>query len=78
MRRAARELDVDLTRSWLAGDILDDVEAGNRAGCKTALIHNGGETVWRMGRKRVPTIAAPDIDAASRLIANWAVDEVEL
>src|SRR5579871_3015278 len=36
--RGAREHDVDLPRSWLVGDILDDVEAGCRAGCRTILI----------------------------------------
>lgn len=35
--QAAAELDLDLEHSWLVGDILDDVEAGNRAGCRTIL-----------------------------------------
>ncbi len=41
--RAARELDLDLGRSWFVGDILDDVEAGNRAGCGTVLVDLGTE-----------------------------------
>ncbi len=41
--RAAAELDIDLTRSWYIGDILDDVEAGNRAGCRTILVDLGTE-----------------------------------
>lgn len=41
--RAAQELDLDLSRSWLIGDILDDVEAGARAGCRTALVDVGSE-----------------------------------
>lgn len=36
--RAATDLDLDLSRSWFVGDILDDVEAGNRAGCRTILV----------------------------------------
>ncbi len=36
--QAARELDLELGRSWFVGDILDDVEAGNRAGCRTVLV----------------------------------------
>ena len=36
--RAAAELDIDPRRSWLIGDILDDVEAGNRVGCRTVLV----------------------------------------
>jgi len=41
--RAAAELDLDLRRSWFVGDILDDVEAGNRAGCPTVLVDLGTE-----------------------------------
>src|SRR6185437_10611233 len=50
--RASRELGIDPSRSWLVGDILDDVEAGNRAGCGTVLIDNGNETEWVTGPYR--------------------------
>ncbi|MCJ8208686.1 HAD family hydrolase [Mucilaginibacter sp. RS28] len=43
---AAEKHHVDLSESWMVGDILNDVEAGNRAGCRTILIDNGGETEW--------------------------------
>src|SRR4051794_39103249 len=33
--QAAKELRLDLAESWLIGDILDDIEAGHRAGCRT-------------------------------------------
>ena len=36
--RAAAELDIDLTRSWMVGDSVRDVEAGQRAGCRTIRI----------------------------------------
>ena len=36
--RAAREHAIDLKHSWLVGDILDDIEAGHRAGCRAVLI----------------------------------------
>lgn len=36
--QAARELNVDLSRSWMIGDSQSDVEAGRRAGCRTVLI----------------------------------------
>src|SRR5690606_17787223 len=54
LHSAARDLGIDLERSWLVGDILDDVEAGNRAGCRTILFSNGNETEWRMGPRRRP------------------------
>ncbi|MDF3038034.1 MAG: family hydrolase [Thermomicrobiales bacterium] len=41
--RAAAERDIDLPRSWMIGDILDDIEAGNRAGCRTVLVDLGTE-----------------------------------
>lgn len=36
--RAGRELGLDLGRSWMVGDFFTDVEAGLRAGCRTALV----------------------------------------
>jgi D-glycero-D-manno-heptose 1,7-bisphosphate phosphatase len=46
--KAKLEHDVDLPRSWFIGDILDDVESGRRAGCRTILINNGHETEWQV------------------------------
>ncbi len=36
--KAARQLDLDLSRSWMVGDQETDVEAGRRAGCQTILV----------------------------------------
>jgi len=36
---AARELDLDLSHSWMIGDNDRDVEAGRSAGCKTILLN---------------------------------------
>lgn len=71
IERAAGDLGIDLARSWMVGDILDDVEAGNRAGCRAVLIANGGETEWRPGRHRVPAITAPDLPSAAAAILKW-------
>ncbi len=70
--RAATDHDIDLDRSWMVGDILHDVEAGNRAGCRTVLIDNGNETEWRLGARRIPTHVVPDLYAAAVLIAGEA------
>jgi D-glycero-D-manno-heptose 1,7-bisphosphate phosphatase len=35
---AAREMDLDLSQSWMIGDNHRDIEAGRSAGCKTILI----------------------------------------
>jgi D-glycero-D-manno-heptose 1,7-bisphosphate phosphatase len=39
--RAARDLDIDLSSSFMVGDRWRDVEAGKRAGCTTFLIDCG-------------------------------------
>ncbi len=36
--RAAQDLNIDLTRSWMVGDGKNDVTAGKKAGCHTALL----------------------------------------
>jgi D-glycero-D-manno-heptose 1,7-bisphosphate phosphatase len=41
--QAASDLAIDLASSWFLGDILDDIEAGNRAGCRTILVDIGTE-----------------------------------
>jgi D-glycero-D-manno-heptose 1,7-bisphosphate phosphatase len=66
--RAAKEHRVDLGRSWMIGDILDDVEAGRRAGCRTCLIDNGNETEWKMNEARRPDHVAADLPEAALLI----------
>ena len=68
---AASVHDVELERSWMIGDILDDVEAGARAGCRTILVDRGGETRWRGGRLRTPNAIVYDIaDAASIVLGG--------
>jgi D-glycero-D-manno-heptose 1,7-bisphosphate phosphatase len=66
--RAARDLDLDLTRSWMVGDILDDVEAGRQAGCRTVLIDNGHETEWHLTSTRIPDYAASNLQEAAACI----------
>jgi D-glycero-D-manno-heptose 1,7-bisphosphate phosphatase len=68
--RAAREQCIALRDSWLVGDILDDVEAGNRAGCRTVLLDNGNETEWRAGNHRTPHARAGDLYRAAQMIAR--------
>src|SRR5690606_16490855 len=68
LRRAAADLGLALDRSWMVGDILDDVEAGRRAGCRTVLLDVGHETEWRAGPLRRPHHMAPDLPAAVEVI----------
>jgi len=39
--RAARELDIDLARSWMVGDRWRDIDCGAAAGCRTIFIDYG-------------------------------------
>jgi len=75
--RATMELDLDLYNSWCVGDILDDVEAGNRAGCRTVLVDLGTEckptNVWRY-----PSFVARDTCHALRIIQTVQAFEHEL
>lgn len=67
---ALAEHEADAARSWMIGDILDDVEAGSRAGCRTALVDNGNETVWLDGPHRRPTLTAPDLLSVARHVTE--------
>lgn len=66
--RAARRHRLDLAKSWMVGDTLDDVEAGRRAGCRAVLLDNGGETVWRRTPMRKPDAVCRGWDAVAHQI----------
>lgn len=66
--KAAEEHHIDLANSWMIGDILDDVEAGKRAGCRTVLINNGNETEWLLHAGRKPTFIVNNLKEAAEMI----------
>ncbi len=68
--RAVADHGIQLRESWLVGDILDDIEAGRRAGCRTVLVDRGGETEWRRSPERTPDYIVGDLlEAAERIAA---------
>lgn len=69
--RAARELHIDLENSWFVGDILDDVEAGNAAGCHTVLVDLGSEPPPEQALRQ------PDFVARDTLHALHIVNAIE-
>ncbi len=77
LKRAAGCHGIDLNRSWFIGDILDDVEAGRRAGCNTILLNNGNETEWRLNAIRTPDRIESDLDAAGKWLSqrNWHAEQ---
>lgn len=72
--RAADDFDIDLHRSWFVGDILDDVEAGNRAGCRSVLVDLGSEQA-PTHFLRCPTLVGRDTCHALRMIRT--VEELQ-
>jgi len=72
--RAAKELNINLSLSWMIGDILNDMEAGKNAGCQTVLIDNGNETEWVLNQNRQPTYRVQTLyDAAKKIIAEQGI-----
>ncbi len=67
LRRAARKHGVDLSASWMVGDIEADVEAGRRAGARTVLV--GPEAA-----QPLPDHRAEDFAAAVRHILAVSED----
>ena len=65
----AQRHGLDLTRSWMLGDTLDDVEAGHRAGSRGLLFDSGGETVWRRSPLREPDAVFTDWAAVAEHVA---------
>ncbi len=68
---AARELDLDLERSWMVGDTDADVEAGRAAGCRTALILNAASAHKRSKEVGVD-LEGPDLAHVSALVLGFS------
>lgn len=68
--KASQDLNINLSASWMIGDILNDIEAGNKAGCQTILIDNGNETEWLINQNRQPEFTATTITEAADYILN--------
>jgi histidinol-phosphate phosphatase family protein len=72
--QAAMAHRLDLERSWMVGDILDDVEAGQRAGCRSVLLDVGHETQWRPGPLRTPHHRCADLWDAAQIVLGRTPD----
>jgi D-glycero-D-manno-heptose 1,7-bisphosphate phosphatase len=66
--RAAEEHGVDLSRSWMIGDKLLDLEAGRNAGCRVALVRTGYGSQVDAGRADL--VAADLPSAVARILAE--------
>jgi histidinol-phosphate phosphatase family protein len=70
LRQGAQAHHVDLRRSWMVGDILHDIEAGRRAGCRTVLLDVGNETQWQMSPLREPHYRCHNLLEAAEAIVQ--------
>lgn len=75
IEQAARELEIDLSRSYMIGDKIVDVECARAAGMKGVLVRTGygaGEIQYRRGRwSREPSFIADDLlDAVERILGE--------
>jgi D-glycero-D-manno-heptose 1,7-bisphosphate phosphatase len=59
--QAAETMDIDLAKSWIIGDGITDIEAGEKAGCRTILL---GRINGRLCQMIEQTNARPDFVAA--------------
>ena len=66
--RAARELGVDLKRSWMVGDRPADIGAGRAAGCRTIRV---GNAEWAESDPRAD-FETPDLARAAETILTRA------
>lgn len=68
LEEASLEFGIDLKRSWMIGDHLDDVECGKRSGCRTILLDNACESSHQEDKWRVPDFRAKDLEEAASII----------
>ncbi|MEJ5259023.1 MAG: HAD-IIIA family hydrolase [Anaerohalosphaeraceae bacterium] len=66
--KAAQDLSIDLSRSWMIGDSFRDIEAGIRAGCKTILIESPARRLQPGPSDPVPDRKVASLREAANLI----------
>lgn len=70
---AARDFDIDLKKSWMIGDMITDIAAGEAAGCNTVMIESAANertpiSAKHFNRSAVPTARARDVMGAVKYI----------
>jgi D,D-heptose 1,7-bisphosphate phosphatase len=70
--KAARKYSLDLSRCYLIGDKMSDVQAGLNAGCRTILVETGilDDEDQPQYRKTSPRLRVADLPRAARAIAG--------
>ena len=68
--QASRENDLDLQNSFMVGDKLADIEAGERAGCKSILVLTGYGATTALKPEAATVEKCLDLGCAARLIVE--------
>ncbi len=73
--QAAEDYNIDLTRSFMVGDKLADIEAGERAGCTPILVLTGyGNVAWL--QPEIATVQkCRDLDCAASFILSQLAEK---
>jgi D-glycero-D-manno-heptose 1,7-bisphosphate phosphatase len=72
LKRAAREHNLDLGASWMIGDSLTDVKAGENAGCRSVLLGSRSRDLSKLSQA---VLVADSLESAVPLILG--IDERE-
>ena len=70
LQQAARDLAIDLKRSYMVGDKVSDAEAGNAAGCRSVLVQTGYGTEQKKRSCLLPYPSLRDLSEAADYIVN--------
>jgi D-glycero-D-manno-heptose 1,7-bisphosphate phosphatase len=73
LHQAAQDLHLDLSQSYLVGDKLTDIQAGNLAGCQTVLVETGygkAESKTKQDEIKPDRIALDLLDAIDWILAQ--------
>jgi D-glycero-D-manno-heptose 1,7-bisphosphate phosphatase len=74
LHQAAKDFQLDLSKSYLVGDKLTDIQAGNRAGCQTILVETGygkTESTKYQDEENKPDQISPDLlDAIDWILSH--------
>jgi D-glycero-D-manno-heptose 1,7-bisphosphate phosphatase len=72
LQQAARDLHLDLSRSYMVGDMMKDVLAGKKAGTKGILVMTGYGPGEKPDKGLLPDYTAPDLLAA----VDWIMKDM--
>ena len=75
---AAKEMDIDLSRSWMIGDSYRDVAAGHRAGCQTILLDTPGKPQLRDPNDPEPDKRAVNLREAVNILRMFEFQQKAL